>query len=138
MSDSIERTSRILINNNIKPSFQRIKILEYLIKNNSHPTVEEIYASLHPEIATLSKTTIYNTMNLFLEAGIVRTLTIESSESRYDPIVDQHGHFKCEVCEKIYDFPVAFEKIDSRFLDGYVIKEKDIFLKGICKKCKQN
>ncbi len=139
MNQNIERISRILINNNIKPSFQRIKILEYLLENKKHPTVDEIYVSLHPEIPTLSKTTIYNTLNLFLESGIVRALNIESSESRYDPITDQHGHFKCDHCGSVYDFPVNFENIKSnKFLEGYEVKEKDVILKGICKHCKEN
>lgn len=138
MNKHVEKTSKILLEHNIKPSFQRIKILEYLLANNVHPTVDDIYMKLHPEIPTLSKTTVYNTLNLFIEAGLVRSINIESTEARYDPIIDQHGHFKCEVCKSIYDFPVVFEKIESRFLDGYEIKEKDIFLKGICKKCKQN
>lgn len=46
-----------LQNHNIKPSVQRIAIMNYLIEHRTHPTVDEIYTALSPSIPTLSKTT---------------------------------------------------------------------------------
>jgi len=54
-----------LKNHDIKPSYQRMKIFQYLLDNHVHPTVDTIYKALCPEIPTLSKTTVYNTLNLF-------------------------------------------------------------------------
>ncbi len=54
-----------LLNAGIKPSYQRIKIYEYIFNNNIHPTVDNIYKKLLKEIPTLSKTTVYNTLKLF-------------------------------------------------------------------------
>ena len=45
---------------NIKPSYQRMKIFQYLLDNHNHPTVDTIYRALCTEIPTLSKTTVYN------------------------------------------------------------------------------
>ena len=42
----------------VKPSYQRMKIYEFLLNNRIHPTVDEIFKTLTPEIPTLSKTTI--------------------------------------------------------------------------------
>ena len=53
-----------LQNHNIKPSVQRIAIMNYLIEHRTHPTVDEIYTALSPSIPTLSKTTVYNTLKL--------------------------------------------------------------------------
>ena len=47
-----------LQNHNIKPSVQRIAIMNYLIEHRTHPTVDEIYTALSPSIPTLSKTTV--------------------------------------------------------------------------------
>ena len=52
---------------NIKPSYQRMKIFQYLLDNHNHPTVDTIYKALCTEIPTLSKTTVYNTLNLFIQ-----------------------------------------------------------------------
>ena len=54
-----------LQNHNIKPSVQRIAIMNYLIEHRTHPTVDEIYTALSPSIPTLSKTTVYNTCLLY-------------------------------------------------------------------------
>ena len=124
-----------LISKNIRPSFQRIKILEYLINNRIHPTVEAIYSALIKEIPTLSKSTIYNTMNLFLEANLVRELTIEDNEVRYDINTLDHGHFKCDKCGKIYDFFLNNDDLKCKDLSGFTIKEKNVYYRGICPKC---
>ena len=120
---------------NIKPSYPRIKILEYLINNRTHPTVDEIYLALVEEIPTLSKTTVYNTLKLFLDHELIRSISIENNESRYDVAIHTHGHFKCESCENIYDFDMNADALLTGDLHGFTIYEKNIYFKGICKKC---
>lgn len=127
-----------LINKNLRPSIQRIKVLEYLIKNQCHPTVEQIFKDLQREIPTLSKTTIYNTLNLFLEAGLVKVLTIEDNEVRYDIITETHGHFKCGECGSIYNFDIDIDSIDTAELIGFKVVDKNVYFKGICPKCLLN
>jgi len=95
-----------LTTNNIKPSIQRLKVYEYLYNNKTHPTVDNIYINLVEEIPTLSKTTVYNTLKLFVDNGIVKAITIEDNEVRYDAFMENHAHFKCDVCGIIYDVEV--------------------------------
>ena len=80
----------------IKPSIQRIEILEYLMDNRIHPNVEAIYSELVDKMPTLSKATVYNTLDLFAKNGLTNRLFIEPNEVRYDIRTDIHGHFKCE------------------------------------------
>ena len=124
-----------LISKNIKPSYQRIKILEYLMENATHPTVDEIYLALIKEMPTLSKTTVYNTLKLFIDHGLAQLLSIEDTEARYDGDMRPHGHFKCIDCKKIIDFDVEVNKFLTEELKDYTIREKNIYLKGICKEC---
>ena len=51
-----------LLDSGIKPTYQRIVILDYLENNLIHPTVDDIYNYLAPKLTTLSRTTIYNTV----------------------------------------------------------------------------
>ena len=67
MEFHIENIGEYLKAHEIKPSYQRIKIFQYLVENKNHPTVDMIYKALCTEIPTLSKTTVYNTLNLFIE-----------------------------------------------------------------------
>ncbi len=133
-----KKLSRKLEENQIRPSFQRIKILEYLLKNPCHPTVDQIYKELQPEIPTLSKTTVYNTLNLYLEAGLVRLLNIEENETRYDIITEIHGHFKCSSCGFIANFDLNIDKIETSELAGYQIHDRSVYFKGVCPKCLTN
>lgn len=135
MDGLVEKISEELLKKNIKPSYQRIKILEYLIKKNNHPTVDEIYNQLVREIPTLSKTTVYNTLNLFIENDLVRLLTIEDNETRYDSIMSNHGHFKCQSCGEIYDFPINIDEFKTDKLQGFKIADKNVYFKGLCPKC---
>ena len=51
-----------LLDHNIKPSVQRIAIMQYLMEYPVHPSADDIYTALSPSMPTLSKTTVYNTL----------------------------------------------------------------------------
>lgn len=123
---------------NIRLSHQRLKVLEYLTDNINHPTADQIYTGLHNEVPTLSKTTVYNTLNTLTEAGLVKVITIEDNEARYDINIHNHGHFKCEKCKKIYDFSIEFDKLETHELDGFQLNDKNIYFKGLCQQCLLN
>lgn len=121
--------------NNIKPSVQRIKIFEYLHNNRNHPTVDNIYCDLANEIPTLSKTTVYNTLKLFIENGITSALTIDGNEIRYDAVMKEHAHFKCRTCNRIYDIEINNLELKNSQLAGFKVGETNIHLIGKCKIC---
>lgn len=114
-----------------------MRIYEYLLKNRIHPTVDMIFNELVQEIPTLSRTTVYNTLKLFVVKGIVATLTIEENENRYDADTSDHGHFKCEKCGKVFDFELEHCNACDHDLDRFEIKERHVYFKGICKNCIQ-
>lgn len=127
-----------LLERNIRPSHQRLKILEYLQQKKMHPTVEEIFNELKTQIPTLSKSTVYNTLNLFIAANLVNEILIEENEARYDIIIKDHGHFKCFICGKIYDFEINIADFDSKILKGFDISNKEVYFKGTCLQCLLN
>ncbi len=138
MNSDTKTLSAELSKRNIRPSYQRIKVLDYLIKNQFHPTADQIFTGLQSEIPTLSKSTIYNTLNTFIEAGLVKTLNIEDNETRYDIIIDTHGHFKCEECGTIFNFNINIDSLTTEGLTGFKAIDKNIYFKGICPKCLLN
>ena len=128
---------KLLEEHGIKPSFQRVKVLEYLILNETHPTTDEIYKGLIDEVPTLSKATVYNTLNLFLEKKLVSTMSPDNQEIRYDLLMDDHGHFVCESCGTIFNFPYD-NRNRYEGLEGFDIKKEEIVLKGTCNQCLNN
>ena len=134
------QSKQILEKKGIKPSLHRLKILDYLMGNhNSHPTVDMIYQDIHPEIPTLSKTTIYNTVKTFVDNKIVRIITIDENEVRFDVKVDAHAHMKCIKCDSLYNVdvdPGIFSKFfEENNANRHKIFETHIYLRGICNKC---
>ena len=125
----------ILKKNDIAPSMQRIKILEYLKNYKTHPTADMIYHALADEMPTLSKITVYNTLKTFTEKGVLMALSIFGNEVRYEYNTNPHIHFKCIKCNKIYDLDKTYFRYDDELIDGHKILEQHINLKGICKEC---
>lgn len=135
MSTDYEKASSVLIQNGIKPSHQRVMIYFYLETNFIHPTALQIYESLKKSIPTLSKSTVYSTLKAFSRATIVREITIEENEIRYEFNVHDHGHFRCNECGKIYDFEINSDCIHTDELSGFLIDDKNVFYKGTCASC---
>lgn len=135
MGIDISYLSDKLKKQNIKPSHQRLQILNFLISNPCHPTIDQIYCNLQSALPTLSKTTIYNTLKTFMKADLVQEITIENNEVRYDANTESHGHFKCNICGKIYDFNIGIEDIPAEGLSDFQIETKNVYFKGICKEC---
>jgi Fe2+ or Zn2+ uptake regulation protein len=119
----------------IRPSYQRIKVLEYMNRNGGHPTVEEIFKALSPMIPSLSKVTIYNTLHTFVETGLVRVVEIDDAQMRYDITLDDHGHFLCAACGTIYNFPVSLDPASIAGLHQFKITQKNVYFKGLCPNC---
>ena len=111
-------------------------MLEYLYRKGGHPTVDEIFRVLSPEIPSLSKVTVYNTLHTFVDAGLVRVVDIDDLENRYDITLFNHGHFLCEVCGTIFNFDVDVDQIPVQGLGKFEIKEKNVYFKGFCPNCK--
>ena len=135
MNTSIENIKDELSKKGIRASYQRMRVLGYLHQSNSHPTADEIYRHLSPEIPSLSRTTIYNILGIYVKAGLIRTVGIEDDEKRYDLLLSNHGHFKCEACGNITDFAIDIDSIPIKGLSSFQIKEKDVYFKGLCPKC---
>lgn len=131
-----ENLTKVLVEKDIRPSYHRVRIYRYLVENRTHPTVDQIYSDLQKELPTLSKATIYNTLKLFSDKGIAKTMTIEEKEARFDVLEDNHGHFKCKKCGNIYDFKIDIDDLVAADLDGFKIDQKDVYFKGICTGCR--
>lgn len=130
---------RYLMQFAIRPSVQRTAVMEYLMNHKTHPTVDEIYMALSPGIPTLSKTTVYNTLNLFIDKGAVQMLTIDEKNARYDADTSRHAHFYCNSCGKVTDLmelkPTVYELPEMK---DYTVTSVQLSFYGTCKHCRKN
>ena len=106
---------------NLKVTPQRIAVLEALNNLTDHPTadkIKEYVVKNHPNIAV---GTIYNTLETFVEKGLVNKVKTEQDVMRYDAILDNHHHLYCEDTERIEDF---FDEQLNDMLQEYFKKKK--------------
>lgn len=120
----------------VKPSMQRLAIMEYLMTHKTHPTVDEIFTALYPRIPTLSKTTVYNTLKLLEEQGAVLALDIDPRNTHYDGDISAHSHFMCRCCGMIYDLTMPEQERLLRLPPTYFrVDSVQVYYKGICERC---
>jgi len=127
--------AQILQTRGLRPSPQRVAIFSYLYNNKAlHPTVDMIYKVLAPDYPTLSKTTVYQTLETLYECGLVQKIP-EDGEMRFDAETLKHGHFKCTKCKQLSDIFYSEKALLPQPAEGYVVKETHLYHKGHCPMC---
>lgn len=115
---------------------QRICVYRFLLENRIHPTVDEVYSALKVQNPSLSKTTIYNTVDALTKAGLVRVVRMDEGEVRLDGYTDEHGHFYCRDCGEVFDYTlVGCHMPDS--LSDFQVEEFDVRASGLCPDCRR-
>jgi len=117
-------------------TIQRSAVLDFLQDNTQHPTAEAIYQSLRGMYPALSRATVYNTLDLFKQHGLIQEITIERSKAHYDYNTESHHHFFCRHCGRIYD--VGTEKIHCAregWMDGHKMEDARLYIIGTCAAC---
>lgn len=128
--------SELLKRAGISPSYQRIMILASLLETDAHPSADVLFRQLGSDLPTISRATVYNTLNLLVEKGVINSLRTAGSETRFDSVSEKHGHFLCRKCKQIYDIPRQNIAADFE-LDGHLVESQELVYKGICKKCRE-
>lgn len=88
-----EHATRILASRDITPTPQRIEIARILLAKPQHLSAEQVLGALKREGHQVSKATVYNTLGLFAEKGLVREVIVDPSKVFYDSNCTDHHHF---------------------------------------------
>ncbi len=129
----IEELSKV----NIRPSYQRVTILKALRSTKIHPTVDELLEIIsNISDISISRATLYNTLQLFTEKGIITQVDAASNEARYDATTSFHPHFICERCKRVID--IDGEKPLVNLPKGYHINKLTLNINGICRECSED
>jgi Fe2+ or Zn2+ uptake regulation protein len=129
-------TAHLLKQFDIKPSYTRMMIYDYLKNHMNHPTVDEIYQDLIQNLPTLSKTTVYNTLKLLMDKRLVNELVMEQ-QKHYDLATSPHAHFQCTLCETIYDIDMTLPIMQQPKEAGFIVEDAQLIYKGKCAHCNQ-
>lgn len=83
----------VLRQHHITPTQQRVEIASLLLMQHQHLSAEDILAQLNKQQPIVSKATVYNTLNLFVEKGLVQQVIVDPNKIFYDSNVTKHYHF---------------------------------------------
>ncbi len=89
----------------VMPTSQRIEVAAVLLARPQHLSADQIIAKLKGRGSRVSKATVYNTLKLFSEQGIVRELSVDSSRKFYDSTTHPHHHFYHVDSGELSDIP---------------------------------
>ncbi|MHB1936874.1 MAG: Fur family transcriptional regulator [Acidobacteriaceae bacterium] len=87
----------------ITPTAQRVEIARVLFSRCAHLSADEIFGLVNEGEGQVSKATVYNTLGLFAEKGLVREVIVDPNKTVYDPNVAPHHHFYNVVTGQLVD-----------------------------------
>ena len=120
-----------LRNSNIKPTYQRIKILTTILSRKQHLSADQIISIVNHEFEDTSKATVYNTLNLFVKSGIIKEVIVDTSKIFYDSRTEPHHHLYNTETGEITDIDYDEIKFKNYFKlpDNTSIESTDIVLR---------
>ena len=125
---------------NTRMTKQRKEILKVLCATKTHPTADWIYDQVRKKIPNISLGTIYRNLNILVEMGKIRVLNYGSSYSRYDGVAENHYHFICDSCGKVFDIDVPVSKTIEKYITEktpfQIFTHRTEFY-GLCVECQE-
>ena len=124
-------TLQALTERGIQPSAQRVAVADYVLYTTDHPSADLVWAKVKRSFPMLSRATVYNTLNLFTEKGLLRELVLAEGKVVFDPKLEPHHHFLDEETGEIVDVP--WSALDVRrvhSLNGFDVREYQVVMRG--------
>jgi Fur family peroxide stress response transcriptional regulator len=122
-----------LADSGLRNTPQREVVYNALLVRRDHPTADEVYTRVRPEMPTISLATVYNCLETLVQCDLVRQVNFERGPSRYCANLLPHAHFHDEKTGATYDIPLPPEvlaHVRSVLPAGYEAKTVEITFHG--------
>jgi len=121
----------VLRRSGIQPSAQRVAVARYVLETDEHPSADQVWARVRDRCPMLSRATVYNTLNLLVARGLVRSHVLAEGRVVFDPKIDRHHHLIDETSGRIHDVPwdaLRVSRVDA--IDGFEVREYQVVMRG--------
>jgi len=122
-----------------KATTQRIAICRFILHGRDHPSAQRIYDEVKKVHPTVSLATVYKTLQILTEQGLIQELGLPKSKARFDSHMETHINLVCLQCGNIQDFDdnTAREMIDRVTAKAEFTRTgQRIDIYGVCKTCR--
>jgi Fur family peroxide stress response transcriptional regulator len=121
-----------------RKSKQKESILRVVKETSSHPTAEWVYEQVKRQIPNISLGTVYRNLKLLKQTGDISELGAAGTLSRFDGNTQNHYHFRCEQCGRLFDVDEPINKtMDNRVAQktGFIVTYHYLEFRGVCNDC---
>ena len=131
-----EHLSKRLSTSGFRFTPQREHVYGVLIEQRDHPTAEEVFIRAKHGMPEISMATVYNCLDALVRSGVARQVTVDRGAKRFCPNMQEHGHFYCDTCEKVFDIELPDEGPPAIPLPkGFKAARFEIAIHGLCPEC---
>jgi len=137
MKLNTENIKNKLTSHGLKATLQRMLIYQTLLECRTHPTAEEIYSSIKLSYPSISLSTIYNTLESFVENKLISLVKTDTSVFRYEAFNEPHHHLYSENDKQIVDYyddelnRILKEYFEKKQIPNFDIIDIKLLIKGI-------
>jgi Fur family peroxide stress response transcriptional regulator len=124
----------------IAVTHQRQVLYEVMQGMEGHPSPEEVYTRVKKKVPSISLATVYKNINLFVESGVFRKMSLHHGSVRVEMNVEAHHHLVCSQCKSISDIgerELRLAPKRRRLLGGFLVERYAVDVIGVCSKCQQ-
>jgi Fur family peroxide stress response transcriptional regulator len=121
-----------------RKSKQKEAILRVLKRTTSHPSADWIYEQVRNEIPNISLGTVYRNLKLLKQEGQILELDTASTRSRFNGNSQNHYHFRCEQCGRVFDVDEPLNNEINELVaqkTGFKVLYHWLEFRGLCKGC---
>ncbi len=102
-----DEIAQLLVGRGVLPTAQRVEVALLILARPQHLSADQIIAALRHSGSRVSKATVYNTLNLFCDRGLLKTVEVDPTRHFYDSSVDAHHHFYNVDTGELTDIPLG-------------------------------
>ena len=118
---------------------QRLAIARTVRELDRHTTAETVFGHVSEQMPGVSLPTVYATLDLLEELGLVRRVPTEAGTAVYDPRTEDHHHLVCRQCGEIMDVDAPVDRgelLDAARARGFAADDAQVVVRGVCADCR--
>ncbi len=138
LKEKLEAFYNLCRQKRLKITPQRVEVYRVLISSSRHPSAEAVYGEVKRVLPNISLDTVSRTLNTLSRIGAAFIVEGSGDVKRFDGNLENHQHFKCIKCKKIFDFHYdRFENIrlPRQLEHKFRVLRTTVYAEGLCRQC---